>query len=454
MDIRNTLELEKINTNRGNIPEANYQTDDIKVRLISDESEFKSLKNKWNSLAATADVHIFQTHEWQYIWWQHFAGESNRQSLHILLFYQRDQLVGIAPFFVDRFRFMGKTLFQCLRLIGSKVMQNPEGRAMGERTYTDYLDLIIRPGSEKDVSLALLEYIKNTAHYDSIIIEEVPESGSLFVHFIPLLLDLKTKWKPVISDSSVCTVSKLPVSWDHFLKSLSRNARYEVRRYLKRASDKSKKKVFDCEKLTDREKIKDAFDWLVTTHQKRWNDRGRPGIFADRRVYKFYKDVTFQLLECGRVRFQAVSLSGEDRYVAVDLMYQFKDTLYGIHRGFDDSTSYAKYGPGHVSLYTIIQNAIDEGFEKLNLLRGKEIYKSRVANKIIQNKNIILHRNSASKNLSVRLYHLLNQMYALKRKFTTEWTIFKMYCLHHRFFPGISKYRKDLLHRAAERFGN
>ena len=67
--------------------------------LIS-TGEFAQMRQRWNSLLReSAADSVFLTHEWLFSWWQLF-GRQNRL-LVILVWTEEDELVGIAPFFIE-----------------------------------------------------------------------------------------------------------------------------------------------------------------------------------------------------------------------------------------------------------------------------------------------------------------------------------------------------------------
>ena len=83
--------------------------------------------------------------------------------------------------------------------------------------------------------------------------------------------------------------------------------------------------------------------------------------------------------------YSLTSDNEDDKCVALDLLFKFNDTLYLVHRAYDDSSKYSIESTGNVLLYAIIQKAIEEGITTYNFLRGDEDYKFRAANDSIQN---------------------------------------------------------------------
>jgi len=425
----------------------------LSIEVIKDLNTFDSISRQWNDLVEETDSHIFQTFEWQRIWWKYFGENSESHFLHIILFRQNDHLIGIAPFFVDLYKYFGKPLYRCLRLIGSKIMQDADKMSTGWLTHSDYLDLIIKPGYEDVVYQGLRDYFLQYEVLDDIIMEEIDGRSSLLSNFVVLLNEINDFWKVEIENSSVCPIVELNGDWDQFLKGLSSNMRYQVRRFIKRASDGNKKKIFDIYQFDKEEEIGPAYEKLVHFHQNRWNDRGRPGAFNEQRMYQFYKEITSTFHKKGWLQFQKVTVPEQkNQCVAIDLMFRYNKTVYLIHRGFDDSSSYAEYGPGNSLLYTVIKEAADDGFKCYDFLRGDESYKFRVATNAIQNKNIIIRKVQKSTVSLLLFYHFIYRMIFLKRRIRFEWSIIANYFKSKRPVNALRSYTNDLSSRIALKF--
>lgn len=425
----------------------------LRIKIINDTDSFKAVSGEWNALVEEADSHIYQTFEWQYTWWKYFCKKNDSRELYIILLYDENQLTGIAPFFIDHFKFNHKTIYKCLSLIGSKVMQDDAENAVGQMAYTDSLDLIIRPGFEKPVISALWYHLKEAAGIDDIVMDEVPEYSSLFRYFVPLLKNRDQDWYLTVKDSSIYQIINLPDSWENFLQELSHNARKKIRKCLKMADESYGNKVFDSKKVYDREEVEKAFRWLVKTHQQRWNKRGRPGVFADRRLYDFYKSMTMSLNKQGKAEFQVVSVpSVGDRPIAMDLIFRYKKIIYAVNTGFDSSSEFARYSPGHISLYSIIKEAIEEGNESVTFARGIENYKFRASNRIVKNKKIILHKITGPGTYLFLIYRVLNRLAFFNRRMRYEWTIIYIYFKEYNIPQAAGYYLLDLYYRVTLKF--
>lgn len=441
----------KANGYRKNTSRIAERLSQFQISIISDESEFDALSEEWNKLVLESGASICQSFEWQRTWWKYYGEKSDAHRLHIFILRNQELLVGIAPFFIDEFIFMSKTIYRCLRLIGTKVMQDENGRFMGENNFSEFMDMIIRPGLEHIFYRMLINHITKLRDMDAVIMEEVPDYSKMITELVPTIKESQKKWEVRVNDTSVFTYIKLPDSWELFLKGLSQNARYEVRKYLKRVREGSAKKVFEFRELTKEDDIQTAFEWLVKTHQQRWNKRGRPGLFAERRKYDLFKELNQVFTQKGASVIQTIRIPNEKHYVAVDLLFKFRNTMYGIHRGFDAESPYAKFNPGSILFYKAIKNAIDEDYKQLNLLRGKEHYKLRFVNEIVQNKNINIELNTQAHHSLIKIYQVLQWFLLKKIRVRAEWNILTIFCHQYSLLVGLNRYRSDLSDRVKRR---
>jgi len=402
------------------------------VEIISTVTKFDELSEEWDELIEEADVHIYQTFEWLRVWWKYFG---SGKELHIIVFRNDARLIGIAPMFIDNFSIMGKNICRCLRFIGSKVMQPKGGVFSAELAFSDYLSLIIRPGFEKVVTRTFHNYIIKHSHlFEEVLFEEVPEDSSLLRHFSTG--EKSIGWGVTVDNASVCPLINLPKSWDEFLADLSSNARYQIRRFVRSITEKG---IFEIHTANTTEEVKEAFGNLVVFHQDRWNNLGQPGIFMDERVLNFFKEVTLKLHKRDWLLMKTIKV--DNKCVAVDLLYDFKGTIYMVQRGFDDNSEYKSDSPGSVLLYYVIKEAIENGHKVYDFLRGEEKYKKRTANHLAQNRNILLQKFDGSQKNNPNNLALWCRNYAhAKRKIANERDIFNVHIQQYNSLAGISKY--------------
>lgn len=412
----------------------------MKIKVINDEQEFEQLKTSWSDLVSRANVFIFQTFEWNRTWWKHFGKEGN---LHIILFYNEDKLVGIAPLFLDSIHLMGRKVYECLRFIGSNVHQ-PKGEPLiGFIAYSDYLDFIVEPGYEKSIAQELVEYLKrNESQFDEIVFEEVPEHSVLLSHFAPLQQDSRAK--VTMEDASSCAMVVLEKSWDDYLMSLKGKDRNKARKYLKKVEDKNEK-IFNIDVTSNHVHLSEAYEKLVDLHQEQWNLRNFPGFFYEKRMYEFMKEVSQKFFDNHWLYIKEITSADKKTDVGIYLFFKFKKRLYGIIGGINQHSQLSREGLGHIALHESVKQAIDQKLEEFDFIRGLQEYKLRASNKVTTNKTLVLS-NVLGLNASRRV-KAAKQFIKLQRRLRVEAIQFKLSFKNKGFGEGIKHYKSFITQR-------
>lgn len=424
---------------------ANNIKEEVSVIPVTSLEGFENLSERWNDLTLESDSYIFQTYDWNRVWWKYFGAG---QQLNILLFKKNNELIGIAPLFLDTFSVSGFTIYNCLRFIGSTVSQ-PEGEELqGLLPYSDYMDFIIKPGFEEAVITEFSRYLIGTnLDFDELILEEVPEKSALWSHLIPVMN--REGFNFQVKESSGCPIIELGCSWEEHLNSLSKSSRYRTRRYVKKAT-KPDYKIFDVKGVDNVQGVEEAYEHLVNLHQERWNDIGFPGTFGEDRMYQFFKEISTEFFKKGWSQLKLVNAIEEDgKCVAVDLIFKYKDRTYLVHRAIDGSSPSVEESPGNVALYMMVKEAAEEKKKEFDLLRGTESYKFRSANSLLTNKSVEVENPQKNSLLSVPV-----KMYVQwKRRMNLEFKQCKIFLTGEgSFFNKIREYGTFLSGRAAQKW--
>src|SRR5436189_4995973 len=110
------------------------------VRIHTVEA-LERLRDQWDDLLkASASDCFFLTWEWLFTWWKHLSGG---RELFILAVYSAETLIALAPFAIRTGRF------------GTPVVEFLGSGVVG----SDYLDLIVRSGCERQAIESLAQYL-------------------------------------------------------------------------------------------------------------------------------------------------------------------------------------------------------------------------------------------------------------------------------------------------------
>lgn len=328
---------------------------------------FSALASEWNDLLARSRYDtFFLSHEWQSVWWQQLgAGE-----LWILAFYQGEceepadaaspssgasGLVGIAPFYLNehqRGKWTGK---RSLKLVGCVEV-------------SDFLDIIIAAGWEKQVYYCLLDWLQSeeAPAWDYLDLCNLPED-SLSYKALPSIFR-KAGLKVEVDQEDVAPHVHLPARYENYLMQIDKKQRHEIRRKQRRV-ERELEVGFTL--IQSMEALQEAMDEFLRLQRMSRPDKES---FMTPHMERFFRVMAGRMLETGHLHLSFLSLNGEN--AAALLSFEYKKELLLYNSGYD-TEKWAGYSPGWVLLGYVIQHAIVRGIEVFDFLQGDEEYKYR-----------------------------------------------------------------------------
>jgi CelD/BcsL family acetyltransferase involved in cellulose biosynthesis len=344
----------------------------LKVVEIDNLSGFLALEEKWNDVLSRCDHNVFSTWEWLTCWWKHF-GKGKR--LVLLLAEEDDgKIIGIAPLMYSVHKMFG------LRRGKIEFIGTPD---------SDYNDFILA-GKEDECIKLFINYLNSfSENWDCIDLTDIPENAKC----ITILGKMSGNLKPVHK----CPYSPLPKSYDLFLKDLSRNLRYDLRRDLRRVEKSFKVEFADYSGI---QSLTDGMNIFFELHQGRWKSKGFSGVFADQKLRNFDLEIAKSFSQKGWLGLFLLKLSGNP--VAALYGFKYRSKFYYYLPGFDPR--YSRYGVGNLILSHVIAKCIQERLAEFDFLRGVEAYKNRWNTLPRWNKRIIIPRKNFLGNFRSWLY--------------------------------------------------
>ncbi|PYM20412.1 MAG: hypothetical protein DMD81_01885 [Candidatus Rokuibacteriota bacterium] len=346
------------------------------IEVVEREPDFAALREEWEELCTLAGARVYQSFDWQWLWWKHFG---HGLALHVVVFRQHGTLIGIAPFCLDTESPFSLGTRRSLRLLGSPArIRESSGLSM---TYdpSDYLDVVVRPEFASAIGRACAEHLRDQrALYDSIELVNVPEDSTVMKEIVPCLhrAGFTVQTRP----TDACPRLRVPASVQEYVRA----RRSGVRRRLSQAHKASLRGgSFAIETVDGEEPIREALQALVRLHQRRWNRLGYPGLFFERRFERFVADVTERLAHRGRLWLKTARADGQ--LIAVRLGFVFNRTVYDYLSGFDCDPVVSRRRPGLALLLSMIEDATRLGARHVDLLRGDEDYKYDLTSDVARN---------------------------------------------------------------------
>lgn len=397
---------------------------DLNIQIIDDLAAVVSISEEWDELVLDSAGTIFQTYDWQYLWWKHFAASAACRPL-VVLFIANNQLIGLAPFFVQTYSMTGINTFKQLKLIGSGLQTRKTKVLSLEREGPgDYLDIIARRGYEEIVGKSVAHFLKTRqSHWDEADFQNLPEDGILMRHVMAHLeapgLDV------VVEPSDVCPKIDLPKKLDDYLSRVDQRTRRSLRRsqrtYLE--SDEFRLEDYDSDK-----NIRSSMRELISLHQEHWHSSGYPGLFADKRFESMQIDLAEIFGQKKRLWFSI--LRHEGKPIAARLCFVFNgcvsDYLSGIERRRKDGGTTGHSGAGIALMISAIGRAIDSGYHTLDLLRGDESYKMGLASSAPHNYRVGIRPAVRQNRLRYAGYRLTSARFSFYSRLACEVEIFRI----------------------------
>ena len=313
---------------------------DQRIQIIDTTEDFGRIGKQWGELTSEP----LQSFEWNFSWWENFG--SNDQ-LRIYCYFDADRLVGIAPFFVDRW--LGQSR---LRFLGS-----------GD-TCTDYTQVIVLP-EFRDVffkeivadlqsrsSVAMVELEGVRVETQTRALESDLEAASFWRYD----RELEPTWN-----------MELPDTWDEFVAGSKKSLKRKIKKARKRLTS-GEITIQTTENDLD---FESAFETLVKLHQERFVSKGKPGVFSNSSFYQFLKQATSELVKSGRAEIILALHEGKPIGSHLYLNSERGPQLY--QSGFCASSMHLE--PGHLLFTFSVNKAIENGCPLFDFLRGSEPYK-------------------------------------------------------------------------------
>lgn len=324
----------------------------MNTSIIDSTAEFHSLRNEWNKLENNFCV----SWQWLMTWWEKIGQNNPSNQLCVVKLQEGDQLLGIAPLYVDRNRVFGRTL----KFLGN-------GGAC-----SDYMTFPTREGHEQHMADALLETIrhrdfaKRVGDIDLIELEGHTQKDLAVNSFVESATE--SGFEIESRELEGCWKVEIPSDWEEFRKRIKKSQRRKINKVDRHAQSGE----FVTSYFMTAAEIQEAWPSFVELHQKRRKQLGQQGCFANSEFDHFLLAAAMRLADTGRTLMTMIHHRGKP-FGAV-LCFTSGDCLCVYQSGLD--TDNQKHEPGHYANTMTFRVAQERGFDKLDFLRGDEPYKA------------------------------------------------------------------------------
>ena len=344
---------------------------ELSIEEVNDIETFSSLREQWNALLQkSGDNNVFLTWEWLFIWWRHFG---DNKKLRILLIKEQSNIIGIVPLMQWKYT-------KCF--ININVLENICAQEC------DYSGAILTERADESIAILLGHLRKITSDGKTVVrMWHIPERSD----FLKVLHEKH----PSFNDSLVlnerlsdqCPYIDLPATWEEYFQSLGKRTREHLRRMAKLLE---KDFTIEFKKYTGDDDLRSILETLFYLHQKRWQAKNIDSKFQTPQARGFYIDLSEAFHQKGWLNLSFVNINSTT--VSIEWGFDYDRTYWSMTFSFD--LDYSRYSVGRIHSMYLIQDAINNGQRKFDMLKGTEEYKSHYAKNKASNMLITLSRNS------------------------------------------------------------
>lgn len=339
-------------------PVARRAPDLLSIDCLQSETALEQIKPIWQALERRDyECTPFNTWLWLSTWWKHYA----RSSDELVLLVARDagRVVAIAPLYVERARMCRVIPVKVLRFLGS-----------GRDTSPDYLNIIALPEYRESAQLAILDHLPTLSGWHKLYLSDVREQSS-FARAIRQFI-ARQKGVALPEHHNTLLQAELPRTWEAYRQGLSRKRRKQINHRQNRLDAAGESELALC---ATREELNEAIDALEVLHRLRWQSKGEQGAFATRRYIRFHRNIITEFFAKDALWLATLRLNGT--IIGVQYIFLWRGELQFFQSGY--SPEHESLSPGHVLFTYVIEQGIEHGVNRIDMLKGDYTYKSAYA---------------------------------------------------------------------------
>lgn len=326
----------------------------MEFKFLSTQEDWNEIKDEWDALLnESITPSPFLSHAYLSHWWQSAGGgewKAFDRQLCIIAAYENGKLLGIAPLFawLDNETDTWQLGF------------------IGQVEVSDYLDFIVREADLNRFLTDWLDYIQNA--------NALPGKKMMLANIIDTSPTLQTLtqlaqekgWELESEVLEVAPYIPLAQNFDAYLAQIDKKQRHEIRRKLRNAQSKAKVELQFVNQLERLEENIAHFIHLMG------QDAGK-AQFLNPDMVKFFEGFIRQSFAQGNLVFTWLGIDGQRASGYLSLIQN--ETLYVYNSCWDPA--FGTYSPGWVHLSLLIDWAMSQKLNEVDMMRGDEIYKYR-----------------------------------------------------------------------------
>jgi CelD/BcsL family acetyltransferase involved in cellulose biosynthesis len=257
------------------------------------------------------------------------------------------------------------------------VPASAKGIFFGASYHADYATILADPADVEQVAAAVVAHLEDPEidpdhplPWDVVDLRRLrcgdPAADALATAFGAR--EMALHWTLNVEREDVCPVLTLPegIEFDDYLGGLTKKARHEIRRKVRRAEAQGDTRLDDsADPLAE-------LDGFIDMHQKRWGALGLFPQTAGGTASRTFIRRLFELFgAAGPLRLTFLSVGG--RRIGAGLHFETADGYLYYNAGLDPDAR--DLSPGVLMIERYVRRAIASGKRRLDFLRGDEPYK-------------------------------------------------------------------------------
>jgi CelD/BcsL family acetyltransferase involved in cellulose biosynthesis len=307
---------------------------EFNTRVLTRPAELREIAIEWSDLCDRCRVTPFQRPEWILSWIESFSP----QNMRVVEVRSGGTLVGLAPLLI-----YPRGRDRVLAFMGGGV--------------SDYLDLLVDPQREHEIVVAILDALRQLDDWTTLDLTDLPAGSVLH----------RTSLTRLATPHDNSSALVLPKTREELLQHLSKRQRANLRN----ARSRIQREGGGVVELPTADTLPEFLDDLFRLHASRWSLSGQSGVLADENVKAFHRQSAPGLLAGGFLRLYRLRVGGH----VVSVIYTLfeRRTVFCYLQGYDPE--FGHLSPGTHLMFSVMEDAIQSGISKFDLLRGQEAYK-------------------------------------------------------------------------------
>jgi CelD/BcsL family acetyltransferase involved in cellulose biosynthesis len=296
--------------------------------------ELGCLSSAWLNLWRVSGQTPFQSPMWLIPWLRKFCADN----WTVITIHEEEELIAVIPFYFWKDPHSGE---RRLLLAGNGI--------------SDHLDACLDPNRCGELHEILKHCLHEIAGWDTCEFNQLPQDS--------ILHQLDFDRTAALLEGDACPV----LSLENGFEGIPKRQREKLRYYRNRIGKTGRWEITQAGVET----VRPTLDSLFSLHELRWRERAEPGVLENETVRAFHLEAAANLARVNALRLYTLGLDG----AVIGVLYAFvggKRTCFYLS-GFDPA--HEKLSPGTLLIGHAIEQAIHDGCDRFDFLRGTEPYK-------------------------------------------------------------------------------